>query len=123
MAISRLRENVAEIVEGVLIERAAPEDQVEWDVTLGFDTDDCDDSEHQRGAVVLIYISLDCPESAAGEGRCKSVVQYGVPLRYYTPESIEEITHEVWDRIVVNRISEANGFPTPRLGEADWPEG
>jgi hypothetical protein len=112
MAVTRLIERIEDQVRSILEERAAPEDTVEWDVTIIPVHEPClpdgevDAMHFHRETMLSLYATLEVPEV----GACKSVAHALVPLHMCAEKMVDDWVNQVWESLVIGRLSTANGM-------------
>ena len=99
MAVVRFLDRVQDDIQAILERRAAPDDDLEWGVTLTPTLMGCEEHEHEDIALIL-YLTLACPESGT-----RSTTQVMVPADDCSTEALDVWVNDIWDRIVVARMN------------------
>jgi hypothetical protein len=106
MAVSRMLDRVKDGIEQVLTDRCAPDDEIEFDCTLGVQTihiEDDEDTEACRNiSVVSMYVSMKMPECGP---QARAITHIMVPARNLEEVwEVEEVGHDLWESLSGSRI-------------------
>lgn len=109
MAVVRLLDRLDTQVKSILESRAAPEDAVEWAMTIVPVEEVCgedDEGVHiRRDTALSFYAALACPEVES-----RSIAHVVVPIEWLDEDQVEDWVNQVWDHLVVNRMRRSSGL-------------
>lgn len=115
--ITRLTDRVRDECVKVWLERAAPDDRLEYEFALStkitVSEDEDGDPVPAITPILLIQASLECPEVGVG---IWSVATFTAPLGVLFPETLREIANELWDQLQAQRIGESLKTGSPGCG-------
>lgn len=105
MAVVRILDRIQDQVQAILESRSSPEDTVEWDAVIVpvdevYGEDDGEDWHTHRQSMLSLFASLACPEVEA-----RSTAHIVVPLYLCEEAALDEWVNQVWDSLVLNRMS------------------
>lgn len=103
MAVTRVLDRVRDGIEKVLVAKASPDDQVEFDVNLGtIVVHNDEEGSCEQVTVIALYGTLAMPEM--GE-QCRVCLTNMIPARFMEEESeVTEAATELWNDLVESRV-------------------
>lgn len=105
MAVTRTINRIRDGLEAVFETRSAPDDQIEFEASMGFmqvhaDEDD-EESTCQTHAVIYIWVSLSCPEmSKEAKSTCSVIVGLH---NMEDADEVEAVGNDLWDALQAHR--------------------
>lgn len=108
MAVSRMLDRVKDGIEQVLTDRCAPDDEIEFDATLGVQVFHAEEEDEEESgtcrniSVVSLYVSMKMPEHGP---QARAITHIMVPARNLEEVwEIEEVGHDLWESLSASRI-------------------
>lgn len=103
--ISNATDRISKTVVATLAQLAAPDDKVEWEVTIlsvpdgeEVECEDCGGTSMSFAAIVGIYLTLRCDESSQ-----LLVVNFHMPLSEASDDDVKTEVEQVWTELAFRR--------------------
>ena len=100
MAVSRLFSDMDEVISEVLNRRSAPDDSIEWEMSLIPVVADCEEHGPLFELAVGLIIRIEQPGMEKG-----SIVYLSISMEDTAPAALSAHIEGVWDRLVLHRMS------------------
>lgn len=100
MGAVRLLDRIESTVQEVLASRVPDDDTFEYLVSVVPTIEGCDEHGEKVEMALAFYATLGCPEASR-----RIVANVLIPLRELDQVTLEERVNDIWDRMVLGRMS------------------